>query len=412
MIVNYKTYRAARYNLRVEGDEMSKQNQPKEFEIVNEWNYIWKTPTKIETLNAVADVCPYCRKPLTKGCVLVPIGGEKKAKVSGRECRHCEILFVGSSKAIRKLLQNNERAKEITLNGEYLWNYSYMRRREEQQKCKQIIRKEKSCILSRVSGSLMLVTLKADKEQIDCVITNKKEQPNIPGVIITHYTSRLAREIITSKYHSSRNIKYNEKDYKVRGVYYPSSGGKTKIFPPELKPDEILIKAGGGMSTSVKNNRYEIIDVLLFSPFTQLYELARVTHNRIDDEYFMDICIYRTFVKNYGNPGLHFNVGERSFGKRSFDELRSESILHIYGYSASKNNGLTESQRQGLLAEMVDLNLLETQQIVYHIDFCIKSHTSDDDIYARQKWEKDKNFILNYKVNPNRFLIVKSRDEK
>ena len=38
---------------------MGKQNKPIAFDIVNGREYIWKTPTKIETLDIPAEVCPH-----------------------------------------------------------------------------------------------------------------------------------------------------------------------------------------------------------------------------------------------------------------------------------------------------------------------------------------------------------------
>lgn len=387
---------------------MKKQNKPIGFEIVNGRDYIWKTPTKIETLDTPAEVCPHCSSPVSNSFSLVSVGNNSKAKVPGSECRNCGILFVKRSKAIRNLLQDNEHAKEMTLNGESLWNYSYLRKQEELKKKQLKKLHEKLDILSRVNGGLMLIALKGDNEQIDCVITNSKEPQMIQGVIVTHYASLLARELLTSVYQSSRTIKLNEKTYKVVRPYYPSnSRGEKQVFPLELKPSEMRIKAGGGYSSSIKNNHYEIVDVLLFSPFTQRYEMARATLNLADRECFMDIGIFRSFVKEYGNPGLHLSFDESSSFGLSFDELRAESILHAYGYSVSESDALAETERRELLTEIVDLELLTIPYIVHLLDFFIRTHTSDKYYNARDKWKRDMKYISDYKINTQRFLIVK-----
>ena len=387
---------------------MGKQNKPIEFDIVKGREYIWKTPTKIETLDTPVELCPHCSSPVTNSFSLVSVGNNNKAKVPGSECRNCGILFVKRSKAIRNLLQDNEHAKEMTLNGELVWNYSYQRQKEEQKKKRLKKLHEKLDILSQVNGSLMLIALKGDHEQIDCVITNNKEPQIIQRVIVTHYSSILARELLTSVYRSSRTIKHNEKVYKVVRPYYPSnSRGEKQVFPLELKPSEMTIKAGGGYSTSIKNNHDEIVDVLLFSPFTQRYELARATHNRINDECFMDIGIFRSFVKEYGNPGLQLSFDKSTSFGLSFDELRAESILRTYGYSVSESDALTEAERRALLAEIVDLELLTIPYIVHLLDFFIRTHTSDKYFNARDKWKRDMKYISDYKINTQRFLIVR-----
>ena len=222
---------------------MGKQNKPTAFDIVNGREYIWKTPTKIETLDTPAEVCPHCSSPIVTSFSLVSVGNNNKAKVPGSECRNCGILFVKRSKAIRNLLQDNEHAKEMTLNGESVWNYSYQRQKEEQKKKRLKKLHEKLDILSQVDGGLMLIALKGDNEQIDCVISNIKEPQGIQGVIVTHYSSLLARELLTSVYQTSRTIKLNEKTYKVVRPYYPSnSRGEKQIFPLEIKPSEMRRK--------------------------------------------------------------------------------------------------------------------------------------------------------------------------
>lgn len=389
---------------------MKKQSPPIEFDIVDGRNYIWKTPTKIETLDIPAEVCPHCAAPLTDSFTQVPVGNNKKAKVPGLECRKCRVLFVVVSrlKSIRNLLQDNINAKNMTLNGDSLWNYSEIRKKEKQREkfLKKLTQKRE--ILSRINGSIMLVTLKNENEKCDYVITNCREPQLYPNVRIIRYSTPLARELITSIYHSKKHIVIKDKEFKVERPYYPSYSKESgQVFPIELMPSEIRIKSDGGYSTSIKNNYEEVVDVLLYSPFTKRYEIAHATYNHAECECFMDIGIFRTFIHKYGRPELPINIGVPSFPGRNFDELRNESILHIYGYSVSEADGLTESQRHELLAEIVDLQLMTTSHVVYLLDFFVKTHTSDRDYYARDKWERDKHYISNYKVNPNRFLIVK-----
>ena len=267
---------------------------------------------------------------------------------------------------------------------------------------------EKLEILSRVNGGLMLIALKGDNEQIDCVITNSKEPQMIQGAIVTHYSSLLARELLTSVYQSSRIIKLNAKTYKVVRPYYPSnSRGEKQLFPMELKPSEMRIKAGGGYFSSIKNNLSEIVDVRLFSPFTQRYEMARATLDHTNGECFMDISIFRSFVKEYGNPGLLLSFDESSSFGLSFDEIRAESILHAYGYTVSESDALSETERRELLTEIVDLELLTIPYIVHLLDFFIRTHTHDKYYLARDKWARDRQFIADYRINTKRFLIVK-----
>ena len=389
---------------------MDKQNKQFDFEIISERDYIWNTPQKIETANELPSHCRHCSSALAAGIALIPIEHNKKAKIPGMECRKCRTLFATRQNAIRKLLIDNKYAKAITLNGEKLWNYSFLRGQEakRQKALKKLQAKQNS--MARVEGSIMLVTLKCDDEQIDCIITNNKKVQAVDGLIVMHYSTRLAREIITGVYHAARSISLNGKEYMTGKAYYPSdSSEKAQVFPQVLLPKDMRTESEGGYYSSIKNNNEEIVDVLLFSPFTRRYELARATYNHVDGECFMDIGIFRRFVKEYGNPGLRLLFGESVTRGASFEELRAESILHVYGYSVSEADGLTEAERRALLAEIVDLELLSIPYVVNLLDFFIRTHPTDRYYLARDKWKRDMEYISNYKINPKRFLIMKSR---
>ena len=121
----------------------------------------------------------------------------------------------------------------------------------------------------------------------------------------------------------------------------------------------------------------------------------------------MDMGLFRSFIKKYGNPGVHLSFDESNSNGMTFDELRAESILHAYGYSVSESEGLTAEERHELLSEIVDLELLSIPYVVRLLNFFSRTHTSDKYINARSKWAMDMKFISNYKVNTKRFLILR-----
>lgn len=387
---------------------MKKANRDIPYEIVDGRNYIWKTPIKIETFMKPIDRCPHCGAALILGFSLVSVGGNGKAKVIGFECKECKILFAQHSNAIRKLLKDNVCSKEITLNGKYLWNYSELQRRKIRSKERAKILACKREILSRINGSIMLVILKNDNKQIDCVITGSKKVNLYDGVIVTHYTSILAKEILTSVYREPRIIDIGGDEYCLTTSVYPlDEAGRQQVFPIELMPSAIKIKQDGGYFTAIRNDHEEVVDVLLFSLCTHRYEIARATYDSVSNECFMDIGIFRSYVKEYGKPELQLRFNESTRVGTSFDDLRAESILHAYGYSASKADGLTESERRELLSEIVDLELLTVSYVVRLLDYFIRIHPSDKDYIARDKWKRDIKFISNYNINTKRFLIMR-----
>ena len=86
--------------------------------------------------------------------------------------------------------------------------------------------------------------------------------------------------------------------------------------------------------------------------------------------------------------------------------MNTESILYAYGYNVSSTNGLTEIQRHELLAEIVDLKILNKSQIISFLDFFIDTHNTEKYYIARLKWANDRKYVINYRSNPERFLIM------
>ena len=123
----------------------------------------------------------------------------------------------------------------------------------------------------------------------------------------------------------------------------------------------------------------------------------------------MDIGLYRSYVEEYGRPNLFPDFDYwASSGARDFNGLNSESILKGYGYSVGRAGGLRIGQRQELLAEIVDLEILTVKQVVGLLGFFVRTHTDDKFAQARYEWKADIKFIQEYKVDPKRFLIAKT----
>lgn len=171
-----------------------------------------------------------------------------------------------------------------------------------------------------------------------------------------------------------------------------------------------MIKADGGYYTSTLDRKSELVDLLAYSPFSQRYELMRATYNKGLDYCYADLSIFRSFVQKYGNPGLAIDFDSSSsngfFRSDLRSDLRSESVLMGYGYNVSEANGLSDRERREILAEIVDLEILTVHQIVGLLNFFSTLHSGTRYALSRSKWERDRTFIENYKVNPNRFMIA------
>lgn len=111
-------------------------------------------------------------------------------------------------------------------------------------------------------------------------------------------------------------------------------------------------------------------------------------------------------IHPYGKPDLDLEMDstQRSSGS-SFDDLNSQSFLNSYGYNVNQTEGLSESYRQELLAEVIDLELMSQSEISRFLSWCISTSSGRYPI-AESKWECDRKFVDSYRFNPTCFLIA------
>ena len=86
-------------------------------------------------------------------------------------------------------------------------------------------------------------------------------------------------------------------------------------------------------------------------------------------------------------------------------ERDEQSFYKVFGYNVSQNDDLSETTRQALLMLIMDLELRTPSGIVSFLKDCIRMHPNAKYAEARRKWNCDKEFVENYKVNPTRFVI-------
>lgn len=373
--------------------------------------------------------CPTCRKKLKKSETTIPIGNNRGVRFFGRRCMGCDKLYVADAEDVLAVLQNNPFAKDYTFNGNrYDSNFTGPARkphfpagRRERREDRAApwnaargrpltdLQKKLFAVLRGVPDAVMMICVEWDgpaaesKEEQYIIVS--RAHPELPGHVLL-YSTALARELLTAATYPLRQDTgdFNGRTYRVTDVLAAQTEG---IGAPEaIMPRTLFIKADGGYASSVKNRNYEIVDLLLYAPATQRYEIIKATYNRIEGICYSDIWLYRTFARKFGRPDLkpEFIKSDNGFGV--WNELSQESVLMCYGYSVAAANGLSSIQRRELLMEIVDFEILSVAEIVRLLSFFIESHPADKDAIARFKWQDDLNFIKDYKANPERFLIA------
>lgn len=390
---------------------MDKENQ--KIEVVFSQNTIWKPHYKFKSIKAGVKVCPYCKRKLELHYSLVPISMKSSAKIYGMYCSYCDCLYVTNKAAIIKLLKDKKEVEGFTLDGIELSRYTEIKKeaeKKEESKRKEIELKRRAKFayqtaynkMRSIQSAIILIHVKYSSISTSYVYIVKEEIDANPENGIFFYKSVEAREFLSSALEplKSEYGRYNGKQYHVERYSFRDKQLEKDLSP--LFPHNIEIRKDGGYGSSIKNRYFEIVDLFVYSPYYDRYEIITGTHDKLENVYFIDIAKYRKFLRENGKPPITIWVGGRDF-----TTLNAESILRVYGYTVNKTDDLDLQKRQELLAEIVDAEILSVSSVISYLDFFISSHSSDIYALARFKWEEDKEFIESYKVNPKRFLIAK-----
>lgn len=287
---------------------------------------------------------------------------------------------------------------------------------EQKQRAKEIrramrpFRRKNLCMVE--SGMVMICIQYQKSRAIETyIIAEDKREVGLDSKTLL-YSSLKARELMTAAFREERNSKgmLHERPYHIYDVIFRT---ETDHLSHLLLPYELGIQKDGGFASSVKDANDEIVDLLIFSPFTNRYELLTATVKKQEACCYTDISNYRDFVHSFGNPGLllFFDSSTHTGKSTFFNNLNPESVLRGYGYTVSGADNYPAEYRQELLAEIVDLSILPVYKIVQYLEFFIQSHSAPIHSMARSKWREDLEFIKQYNINPSRFLIVQKKNK-
>lgn len=387
---------------------MSKNKFPYE---ISEIDTTCKSPSNLVSIESPVSSCPVCNAKLSPEFSLVPISKSKCARVEGSYCAQRDRLYTRHNAYLENMLKYNQFTKEFTLNGEQISAPVKPKKPKKPKKSPPIKQGSKPSYsifdqLNATVGAVLMLKIDYYNGNTEFVSIVNKEKYASPERKIYCYTAYEAREFLSAAFAPTRlhRGKLHGLEYRISAMpIYPDKRRSADTSTIILR--DLYIKSGGGYSRSLTNDEREIIDLLLYSPFTDRYELLRVTYDAVTERYFCDISLYRGFVHNFGNPKLipHFELSAKgSFG---YDNLNDVSKLRSYGYSVNERELLPRGSRRELLAELMDLELMSACEISRFLDFLIRTHPHHPSACA--KWHDDKEFVEHYILNVNRFLIAK-----
>ena len=382
-----------------------------EFEIVLSDPNTFKIRSRIVSYKAEMDVCRRCSSKLVKDYSYIQVSEKAFVRINGLYCYHCGILYTRRADHVEYLLKDNPFARSQSFNGKKIWNITAETEKQEkmvrEQKIEQEIVRQKRKDLSGVRSAVLMICVEyKDNTQNDYIIVNNK---NVAAGI--HYSSGVGRELLSAAFspeRKNRGVLYNREYRVIRTVFLDDK----QSFVEKYITTDLYIKKDGGYRSSVLNSNFEIVDTLLYSYKTKMYEIIHSTYDKELESCFVDIRIFRQYVSEYGKPcvDLSFDYNNRindgANHSENWNNLNEESILKGYGYNVSRAEDLSDRQREEILAEIVDLEILTVSRIVGFLSFFIQTHPQEMYFEARNKWNSDRDFIQNYCINSQRFLIA------
>lgn len=85
--------------------------------------------------------------------------------------------------------------------------------------------------------------------------------------------------------------------------------------------------------------------------------------------------------------------------------LNSVSPLRKWGYTVSQNVGYTQIQRQSILEDIIDCQIMTKDEVLSYLKFFIKLNHNGSDM-ALAKWKEDHDYVANYKLGSSKRIKV------
>ena len=128
-----------------------------------------------------------------------------------------------------------------------------------------------------------------------------------------------------------------------------------------------------------------------------------VYYDKQGDRYFINETSYLEYAKQYGFPLMKLKTYAPNSTSFSMADLSDMSTLRLYGYTVSKNEGLTDGQRQKLLKNLMDSRLMSKTDILNHIEWIVNTHEGNYKYAdACDKWTSDIRFVNQYRLDTQR----------
>lgn len=218
----------------------------------------------------------------------------------------------------------------------------------------------------------------------------------IEGVTSTERNDRILRLAnLIEKIYSNRNdiINYNSLPLK------------------KMEHSDVLIKT----KSMICHNREHYI-----TPVRGIVKLLNIDNSEINYEIYVGYCKscneYYVFTRDYnemlkiGTPlcTVYYN-GKEEHRKVTEFKFKSQSVLNAMGYSVDATSDLSKEERQSILKETLDKQLVTTHDLLSFLNWLIKTRETQVRMdQAVEKWKIDYKFVSEYQKEKRDIVKINS----
>ena len=172
---------------------------------------------------------------------------------------------------------------------------------------------------------------------------------------------------------------------------------KTDEYPMDPKQiDKKVVYVYLKLNNSCLRNKHNVENVTM--NVTNIRDNRKINvnvfHCSTCGKYFINYEQLKEYIDKKQIPAFKYSIV-----KGTNDSLNEMSELMLYGYTV-KEGALKEIERQGILAWILDCNLMTKNQIISNIQYKIDYNgKKESNAKAKIKWEDDLAFVAGYRLN-------------
>ena len=123
--------------------------------------------------------------------------------------------------------------------------------------------------------------------------------------------------------------------------------------------------------------------------------------------YFISYNEYQHYQEKYGSVIGNFHIRSNNSCGCYFDDMSSESLLHLCGYNVNQNANLSSGQRSYILSLIIENHVMEKYQIIEYLNRFISSRRYQPNMkLACSKLKSDLEWVRSYKINEQKTVEI------